>query len=1395
MSKRDGWWLRRRFSGFLAFVVMFIYVFNHTSISLFFAAPSEKTATLSDAVREGDVMWKNCPGKEVQMMAVSDQNSYGAGDFVRLDLYIKNDSDQTLTDGQLQYRAKGIVEDSGCFEDPEAGRNQGNTDRLTGLMIQPKESRHVEFYFEITEEISKTKNQKIEFTFTWEQEGRTGTAVESYEYVAGGQNLLPPRVEESDEDREEGMKGLAAGEFGRLSLDFGTGTWEMREDAAPQAASDSDARPASLSDARRSREEDSAGEEEQVIEAVAYTVETYGIRLDQFREEDWGTDMGDNDLACYTFRVDPEGKPGTYFGKVTAVYQVEGREYISTQGFAIRVRGEEVTTWEQMAEEIRLGGTKTICLAGDIPKPQSAELPIIIPEGADITLDLNGHTLTCDDSVYPGDGSSYNNRRNLFVVSGGGSFTVESNGAEEPKPVPRKVKTISGLTRFSMRVTGVKGNTKYDPNNKTINFSVIQDISNDVETGGKQTSAVDIYQIKVGSVGAIECSNINNAIDVEAGGTVNIKGGRITAAESNRAVLAAGGTINMSGGYIVGNDSRPNHNTGATQYSNGGGILVISAGQLNMSGGVVANNKVTGITKKRGIKADTGKGGGICLKGGSRAVIGGDAVIAGNIADIGNGGGIYAVQGSSVLVKDNAVIAGNLAQSSASNPKWDGSGGGICLAPSLRGEVQNTLTMDGGTVIGNIAEAQIECTGTEGVGGGGIFAGGDIRIQGGCLIKNNYALEGGGGILIWNKANPTGHEVENYWGVYHCPDFVMSDSTVEGNVCDGSEGGGIRCEGSGMITSGVIRNNVTNTKYDFGGGGIYVEMFSKDVGTGGNMTIQNAEITDNIADGYGGGVAGCGKSTINVLTVKGAAIYGNQAAGVKPTCEQGNAGDHLVEKYYPEFSQKPDGTPQDKAERAKDYFCVGQSEVYDYMLGGGSHDWTGTSNHDYILSRKDQSGEKADPIHVSFVYLPDSNGIPAPEANSGVAGLTANPSPEDIQKVKDNTRVLITGNASTVHGGGIACNGILSMGVVPTGRLRLTKKVVGEAGEDFGKEFTFVVTLSVGEEELKGEYPYSGSKEGFLKSGGTVKLKDGEFIEIKGLPEGTRYRVSEETQEGYEVDIQVKEMGGQPALQENIREITGDLAAGDEVLTEVTFINEKKQPPESSDDSSESSEESSGESSESSGESSDESSESSKDPSESSEDPSESSEDPSESSKDPSESSDDPGESTEDPGGPDETTGRPDESTHPSSESPDDPDEPEQPGGEGDRDPDPERPRTPPETTAPSSETTTVPPETEPSPETPGIPVLPELPDPNDPDSPQRVTIMEEGVPTTYVKVWDPEQEAFLYIPEGEVPLFGLPGMGQSERKFLCWVLWFAMLGGLGEAMMRGSKKRRAKED
>ncbi len=88
-----------------------------------------------------------------------------------------------------------------------------------------------------------------------------------------------------------------------------------------------------------------------------------------------------------------------------------------------------------------------------------------------------------------------------------------------------------------------------------------------------------------------------------------------------------------------------------------------------------------------------------------------------------------------------------------------------------------------------------------------------------------------------------------------------------------------------------------------------------------------------------------------------------------------------------------------------------------------------------------------------------------------------------------------------------------------------------------------------------------------------------------------------------------------------------------------------------------------------------------------------------------------------------------------------------------------------------------------------------EFPDPNDPDSPERIIIVEDGVPRAYVKVWDPEQQTFLYIPEEDVPLFGLPKTGHTGKRTMGWILWFAILGCVGEEMVYSSRKRRKKED
>ena len=84
---------------------------------------------------------------------------------------------------------------------------------------------------------------------------------------------------------------------------------------------------------------------------------------------------------------------------------------------------------------------------------------------------------------------------------------------------------------------------------------------------------------------------------------------------------------------------------------------------------------------------------------------------------------------------------------------------------------------------------------------------------------------------------------------------------------------------------------------------------------------------------------------------------------------------------------------------------------------------------------------------------------------------------------------------------------------------------------------------------------------------------------------------------------------------------------------------------------------------------------------------------------------------------------------------PDTPDKPTPPGGGGGKvkHPDP---------------TPTIP-----EPDVPQVYYPGETPDPNDPDSPEEITIMEDDVPQTYIKTWDPENEEYVYIPEEPTPL------------------------------------------
>ena len=90
-----------------------------------------------------------------------------------------------------------------------------------------------------------------------------------------------------------------------------------------------------------------------------------------------------------------------------------------------------------------------------------------------------------------------------------------------------------------------------------------------------------------------------------------------------------------------------------------------------------------------------------------------------------------------------------------------------------------------------------------------------------------------------------------------------------------------------------------------------------------------------------------------------------------------------------------------------------------------------------------------------------------------------------------------------------------------SGKLKISKTVNVTSGDEKNaksNEFEFTVKLYSNAnktKELTGSYKYSGSKSGTIKSGDTIKLKDGESIEIDKLPEGAYYEVTEASVAGF----------------------------------------------------------------------------------------------------------------------------------------------------------------------------------------------------------------------------------------------------------------------------------------
>lgn len=601
----------------------------------------------------------------------------------------------------------------------------------------------------------------------------------------------------------------------------------------------------------------------------------------------------------------------------------------------------------------------------------SFELMSNIDCNDEIFLDERGSNITLDLNGCKIKYSS--NNKSLFNVSNSAEFTItDSNpGVDEIAGSQSLQDQDQNLIADNCGKTAEMSNYVNDVPNELTYYVTESSVNTTDSTRTNETT----YKHEVKITGAIvACSSSKvNLINLE-GGTFNLQGG----------VLTQKNNCNVDGLIYA-------HN-GSTVYMSGGYVCGASMG----SSGAGAGIRVEGSTLDEGSTLE--------ISGG---------VIAGNYAP--SGGGVYA-KNSTVYMVDG-IISGN-----GTNNYQSGYGAGICA------ENSNVAITDGYITNNKYQHYDESHKGNGCHGGGGIaaFNGGSLTIAGG-YITGNYSAEAGGGVYAgaWKSA---------------LSGFTFSGGTIASNVAQNSEGGGIRISAPTVGDFNVsdkkayITNNTTNTTNDWGGGGVFVQGSSEQGSKSASLNIYNALITNNHANGFGGGFAACPTGKTAITDTNGIAVFGN-SDGNSDGGYNRSGGTH----------EKTDDKDKEKGgEITGDFIKAGHQDLFlirdsanaeslpyiaavtGQMLGGGAANWSGT------IDNTPRSIGKYEGAQAKYMI-----------------GLKSEPIQEDMDAATAAASLFITGNRSNIHGGGIMTNGDVIAGsttqvsVYPKMKLKGTKALTG----------------------------------------------------------------------------------------------------------------------------------------------------------------------------------------------------------------------------------------------------------------------------------------------------------------------------------------------------------------
>lgn len=649
---------------------------------------------------------------------------------------------------------------------------------------------------------------------------------------------------------------------------------------------------------------------------------------------------------------------------------------------------------------------------GEIRFEQTDDNPI------NITLYLNGHKIKCLNSDKP-----------LFDVAGGATLTIKDsiNDSEQASETVDAGQPITDQGQNLEKANyGKKAELTYGDDGIPSNLTYY--VTKSSPNGTRTTET--LFKHGVDIKGAI----------VACGGNANLK--LINLYNKN----GKGGTFNLESGVVT---QKQDSSVGSLVYAEGGSTV-------NMSGGYVCGASGSGVGA--GIRVSN-------IKGGASTLYVAGGVIAGNSAP--NGGGVYA-EGSTVAIT-GGVISGNSTRDS------DGFGGGIMASGG-------SVTVSGGYITNNKYAKFCGEDGNGDHGGAGLAAnnGAHVTISGG-QITGNYSEEAGGGVYVTDVGRQGSSRKDTAW-------LNITGGTIASNVSFRSEGAGIRVgqmvdamingtpDSNGTLGRKVyITNNYCMSRFDWGGGGIFVQGCNENASYAGRLFVYNSYISSNTAGGYGGGVAVCPTGKTLVTNTEGTAIFGNSSAGAEHDevhFQDGNAYNkekNTGNELKPHLSGGGSGKNQDQVAYGSEVFrtrghadfflaaSAGHSEpiaaVIGKMLGGGDAKYSGSKE------RSDNKEPSDNNELYEAINIPANGGVKIYRSVGLSSDVTAGS--DEANKAQEAAGTFITGNYSWDHGGGIMSNGDLYLGVpadtyvYPSLKLKATKALNGRNLKD--GEFSFTV--------------------------------------------------------------------------------------------------------------------------------------------------------------------------------------------------------------------------------------------------------------------------------------------------------------------------------------------------